>query len=180
MLEALTSLTGQPLQRLKEDVSSKDNEAEKWRALVEHQCWILSAIAPRIYANNISDRLKESAEIGKKAEDILLDVSKVVKELEAVQTAVLSRRSPHLGLRLLICTQLRKKMELFNGSPQLISTTSMRDFGKMCKRPIRTRGNGSSNPIDLLSGNSILRASFGCMETVSDAQPRFGSSSRAC
>ena len=78
-------------------MASKDNEAEKWRALVEHQCWILLALIPRIYANKISDRLKESAEIGKKAEDILLDVSKVVKELEAVQTAVLSRRSSHLG-----------------------------------------------------------------------------------
>lgn len=97
VLEALTSLTGQPLQRLKEDVTSKDNEAEKWRTLVEHQCWILLATIPRMYANDTSDRLKESAEIGKKAEDILLDVSKVVKELEAVQTAVLSRRPSHLG-----------------------------------------------------------------------------------
>ena len=43
VLESLASLTGQPLQRLKEDVTSKDNEAEKWRALVEHQCWNLLA-----------------------------------------------------------------------------------------------------------------------------------------
>ena len=43
VLESLASLTGQPLQRLKEDVTSKDNEAEKWRVLVEHQCWILLA-----------------------------------------------------------------------------------------------------------------------------------------
>ena len=97
MLEALASLTGQPLQRLKEDVASKDNEAEKWRALVEHQCRILLAVIPRLYANSTSDRLKESAEIGKKAEDILLDVSKVVTELKSVQTAVLSRRPSHLG-----------------------------------------------------------------------------------
>ena len=97
MLESLASLTGQPLQRLKEDVTSKDNEAEKWRALVEHQCWIHLAIIPCIHANNTLDRLKESAEIGKKAEDILLDVSKVVEELKAVQTAVLSRRHSYIG-----------------------------------------------------------------------------------
>ena len=78
-------------------MTSKDNEAEKWRALVEHQCWILLAIIPCIYSNNTSDRLKESAEIGKKAEDILLDVSKVVEELNAIQTAVLSRRPHTLG-----------------------------------------------------------------------------------
>ena len=76
---------------------SKDNEAEKWRALVEHQCWILLVIIPCRYANNTLDRLKESAEISKKAEDILLDVSKVVEELKAVQTAVLSRRPSHIG-----------------------------------------------------------------------------------
>ena len=78
-------------------MASKDNEAEKWRALVEHQCWILLAIIQYIHTNNTLDRLRESAEIGKKAEDILLDVSKVVKELEAVQTAVLSRRPSHHG-----------------------------------------------------------------------------------
>ena len=58
---------------------------------------VLLAIIPYIYTNNTSDRLKESAEIGKKAEDILLDVSKVVEELRAVQTAVLSRRLLHIG-----------------------------------------------------------------------------------
>ena len=97
VLEGLASLTGQSLQRLKDAVTSKDNEAEKWRALVEHQCWILLAIIPCIYADNTSDRLKESAEIGKKAEDILLDVSKVVEKLKAVQTAVLSRWPSHTG-----------------------------------------------------------------------------------
>lgn len=58
---------------------------------------VLLAIIPYISANNTSDRLKESAEIGKKAEDILLDVSKIVEELKAVQTTVLSRRPSHIG-----------------------------------------------------------------------------------
>ena len=44
-----------------------------------------------MYTNKTLDRLKESAEIGKKAEDILMDVSKVVEELKTVQTVVLSR-----------------------------------------------------------------------------------------
>ena len=48
--------------------------------------------------NNTSDRLKESAEIDKKAEDILLDVSKVVEELKIVQTVVLSRRLSHVRM----------------------------------------------------------------------------------
>ena len=51
-----------------------------------------------MYTNKTLDRLKESAEIGKKAEDILLDVSKVVEELKTVQTVVLSRRPSHVRL----------------------------------------------------------------------------------
>ena len=134
-----------------------------------------------MYTDNTLDRLKESAEIGKKAEDILLDVSKVVKELKTVQTVVLSRRPLYVRLCsiwLLKYAQL-PKMEFFNGFLQLISPTSMRDSGKMCKRPTQTRGDGSLNLMDLRGGNSFRRASSGCMETVSDSQTHLGSSSLA-
>ena len=39
VLESLASLTGQPLQRFKEVINSKDTKTEIWRKLVEHQCW---------------------------------------------------------------------------------------------------------------------------------------------